>query len=348
MMSAALLRGALQPDATLQRHLSHCLHCRACEKACPSEVPYGALIDAAQTLLPPPRGRTALLLWLSRKPKLIQLLAVASRWWHRLRLPAPTIAQAAAALLPTAPSSLRSHYPASGEQIGRVGLFPGCVAGPFDQQTHQSAITLLNRLGYEVVVPQQQQCCGALAQHHGRRQQATAHASHNRALFAQQAPDAILFSSSGCGAQLVEQGGAELPYREICDFILQSPRLDTLHFQPLPQRVSLHHPCSLRNVLRGSEAVEQLLQRIPSLDWSELGPNPNCCGAAGSHQIREPALAATLRQPKLEALQQSAAKLLLTTNYGCALHLAEGVLQQQQRVELLHPITLLARQLSPH
>ncbi len=347
-MSAALLRGELEAEDRLATHLNHCLLCRACEKACPSEVPYGAILDAAQALLPPPNGATTLLLQLATRPKLTQLLARITTGWKRLHLPAPSLITAATRLLPRTHHSLLSHYPAVGNRVGTVGLFLGCITRPFDQQTHQASITLLTQLGYEVIIPQQQQCCGALAQHHGDNQQAEALSNQNRRVFDQHPLDAILFSSSGCGTQLVEHNHGNIPYREVCDFIAEAPNLHQLNLRPLQQQVSLHHPCSLRNVLQGTSAVEQLLQQIPSIRWSELGPTASCCGAAGSHQIREPETAAKLRQPKLDALQQSGAELLLTTNYGCALHFAEGLLQQQRNVEVLHPVTLLARQLSPH
>ena len=44
----ALEEGRLEPTPEVVRHLDLCLGCRACETACPSGVPYGALIEAAR------------------------------------------------------------------------------------------------------------------------------------------------------------------------------------------------------------------------------------------------------------------------------------------------------------
>ncbi len=345
MLSAALFRGELKPSPTLIAHINHCLLCRACEKACPSEVPYSTIIDHARDLLPHPTGAARLLEWLSRHPGVVQGIATTARQWKRLKLPLPAIGEAATQPLTRSTAQLEPYYPAKREPIGRVGLFLGCITRPFDIETHHAAIKLLTQLGYEVFIPREQQCCGALAQHHGNPDQAIQHAAANQNAFGTTAVDAILFSSSGCGVQLIEQGQLDTPCIEICNFITQSPTLKQLMFKPLKHHTALHHPCSLNNVLNGSSAVEKLLQQLPSLTITPLGPDQRCCGAAGSHQLQEPETAAALRHPKLEALQQSRASLLLTTNYGCALHLAEGLLKTGNPVETLHPVTLLARQL---
>ncbi|HET19471.1 MAG TPA: 4Fe-4S dicluster domain-containing protein, partial [Chromatiales bacterium] len=56
----AMHQDRLEPDAETIAHLEGCLSCRACERICPSKVPYGQLIDAARERIAvdhPPRGR---------------------------------------------------------------------------------------------------------------------------------------------------------------------------------------------------------------------------------------------------------------------------------------------------
>ena len=47
---SALLAGELTADSLVDRHLENCLLCRRCETACPSEVPFGRLMDAARVM----------------------------------------------------------------------------------------------------------------------------------------------------------------------------------------------------------------------------------------------------------------------------------------------------------
>jgi glycolate oxidase iron-sulfur subunit len=343
MMSTALIQGTLVAEPSLIEHLNHCLLCRACEKACPSEVPFGAILDTSLSHLSTTSWRSQLIEWMALHPKWLQKLAVVAAIWRSLRLPLPPLGRASIKLLPKKQTAIAHFYPALQDKIGRVGLFLGCFARPFDLQTHHAAIQILTQLGYEVMIPPQQQCCGALSQHHGNPQQAKQQAAINRSAFGNQPLDAILFTSTGCGVQLIEQSEPGTPCIEFCDFVLQSLTLKKLPLKPLAEEVMLHHPCSLSNVIQGSNAVEALLMTIPGFKHQTLAPG--CCGAAGSHRIREPQTADTLRQPKIEALQQSGATTLITTNYGCALHFAEGVELTGLTIEIIHPATLLFRHL---
>ena len=344
MISAALLKGEIEISRGVIDHLNHCLLCRACESSCPSDVPYGEIVDGARAMLPPPQGGARWLEIVAVRPRLVQLLAAGALLWERLKLPMPALGRAAAKRMTTT-RRLEPHYPAVGNKIGSVGLFLGCIASPFDRQTHIDAITLLTRLGYDVVVPPNQQCCGALPQHHGNPKRVEQLNRMNREAFGEQQLDAIIFTSSGCGVQLVEKGDLPAPAMEICQFLLQSPNLDRLLFNPLPQQITLHHPCSLGNMLQGNRAVEALLEKIPQIKIALLGPDSGCCGAAGSHRLREPETADRLRQPKIESLLATESPMLLSTNYGCALHLAEGMEIERTPIEVIHPVTLLARQL---
>lgn len=345
MMATKLLKGELAADLALEEHLDHCLLCRACERACPSEVPYGEILDRAREQLPPPSLSARLLEWIALRPAAIRALARVTRIWNQFRLPLPALGKAAAAPLADGVQPIAGRYPAAGKPTGRIGLFLGCMANPFDQRTHHDAIQLLAQLGYEVIIPKEQQCCGALPQHHGNPTQTAALAEQNRNAFDGQSLDAILFTSTGCGIQLVEKSALPAPVMEICHFLLSNPNWKKLNFRPSSQKVALHHPCSLRNTLQGDRAVEQLLEQIPQQKITLLGSNAQCCGAAGSHRLRHPESADQFRQPKIDSLIESRAEVLLTTNYGCALHLAEGAILQNHSVEVLHPVSLLSRQL---
>jgi len=61
--------------------------------------------------------------------------------------------------------------------------------------------------------------------------------------------------------------------------------------------------------------------------------------------LSQPQVADTLRDAMLEQVRASDARLLVSTNIGCALHLQAGLNDTSKAIEVLHPIALLERQL---
>jgi glycolate oxidase iron-sulfur subunit len=255
---------------------------------------------------------------------------------------------------------LKQHYPVPNEAIGRVALFTGCVSKALDKETLHASIVVLNHLGYEVTLPGKQTCCGAMHAHDGDYNDAVSLARKNIQAFDDTSVDAIITAATGCGAHLTEyhhlfntenkdkpsadQFSAKV--MDICHFINNAKWPKELKPRPLNKRVAVHEPCSLKNVLRQTDKVYKLLHKIPELELIPLPGNKHCCGAAGSYMLDHPEMADQLRQDKLDALLALKPDILVSSNIGCALHLAAGLRTQGLDIEVVHPITLLHRQLS--
>lgn len=269
-------------------------------------------------------------------------------------------------------------YPAVGTVRGEVGLFLGCVARLVDVATLNSAIYILNRLGYTVSVPPDQTCCGALHQHSGETRMAAQLAQQNKMAFEGYNLDTIISTVSGCGVQLVESGhaygrkgsnesasvsrnskdnhvvsGSEESKKmkhlnsitDISKFLAVADGWEDIEIQPLPYKIAVHEPCSLRNVLRDEAYPYALIARIPQAEVISLKGNSQCCGAAGTYFLDQPDLAEKLLNDKVSAVLDSRVRYLVTSNIGCSLHIANGLREIGSDVELLHPVTLLARQM---
>ena len=368
-----LARGQLSPQTQLLVHLDHCLECRACEAVCPSAVPYGRLMDAMRGRLMDQGKRR--LPWTTRT--MLGLLAASparlrgmGRWLYyyqrsglqRLMTALGFLGSAGLKrlhrLLPPVakPGSQISLYAADVHvpPRGRVSLFTGCAARLFDRQTQDAAIFLLNRLGHAVDIPPRQVCCGALHQHEGDHERAGSLARQNQTAFGPKGQTPILVTASGCSSHLREYSavlgeeiGAGFSDRveDITTFLARAQWPERYRFEALDLKVAVHEACLQRNVLKQSSSSYQLLGLIPGLEVVSLGGNEACCGAAGSHMLGQPQQADALLVPKLDSAQELQADILVTTNIGCALHIQAGLRQQGQRIEVLHPLTLLARQL---
>ncbi|HET9190812.1 MAG TPA: (Fe-S)-binding protein, partial [Rudaea sp.] len=230
---------------------------------------------------------------------------------------------------------------------GRVGLFLGCVAASVDRDVQAASRTLLQALGYAVMLPSAQGCCGALALHNGDAAQADRLAQSLRTVFAGADVDTLLVSASGCFGTLRDHvfADAGVRVREIHEFMDADERIRELKFRPLSERIAVHTPCTQRNVARADGAVARLLARIPQLKIDALHAPPGCCGAAGDYFLRHPDIADTLRAQTLDGALEPQPDRLVTSNVGCRIFLGNGLCQRGSAIAVTHPLVLLARQL---
>lgn len=368
-LMSGLWQGRLQVTPAVEEHLESCLLCRNCEAVCPSQVPFGHIMDAtrerlAQQPTRAPLGKLArfAMSLLSHPARLraatwlgwLYQVSGTQRLLRALNLPRQPTLRRLERLLQSQirPRRLPSRYPTRSAHParGQVSLFTGCLAPALDRSTVDAITAVLNAAGYEVHIPRDQACCGALHLHNGDKATAQALAQLNTNAFRSDIPHPVISFVTGCAAALREYpsslGATGFPpVYEICEFLArQAGAFEPLRFAPLRQRVLLHTPCSLRNVLRGERHVRTLLDAIPQLEVFEM-PNVGCCGAAGSYMLAQPAAADALRTPLIDAVEKQAVTYLVTTNIGCALHLVAGLRERGLSVEVIHPVTLLARQL---
>lgn len=363
----------LEASDALIGHVDQCVLCRACESVCPAYVPYGQIVDRFRAATHG-QGQTQSGLSRLRKAAISSALTSPSLSPVVGRLMAGSAAGAMKTLaglagagkltqgLPTpcpTPLPEPGHYLPEQTPTGAVSLFLGCTADLADRETVASAIRLLHRLGVRVDIPTGQTCCGALHQHAGETVAAGEQIQHNLAAFgkspADEATHPIISFASGCGAMLSEYGqtsaandaqGFARRVRDISQFLAEHPWPDDLPLMPLSKTVCIHSPCSLKNVLRADRHAATLLKRIPELNIVTLPAQTRCCGAGGSYMVDHPDMAAELRDDVLAQIVRLKPDLLVTSNPGCAMHLRAGLRQQGlTELEVVHPVTLLARQL---
>ena len=354
--------GQLAVDEHLLAHLDGCLACRACESVCPSGVPYGDLIDAVRETLAErrPQGPGARLGQQFIDSRGLRRVATRALRFYQVSglqrlarnsglLRAMGLARWEGYLSPARPHAVK------GAGAGpTVALFTGCASEVLDRRTLADAVAVLAALGYRVDIPPHQGCCGAIDQHAGRVERARALMARNLAAF--DAPyQAIIGTASGCSAVLADYGrhdetaaGEAFANRvvDVSQFVAEAlatrvPALAALH-----ARVAIHAPCSLTHALKAAAGPRRVLESIPGIELVDLPDNARCCGAAGSYMLSQPEMADSLREDKLVHLRALRPDILVTSNVGCALHLRAGIAAEGLEIEVLHPISLLARQMA--
>jgi glycolate oxidase iron-sulfur subunit len=364
----AVAEGRTAVTETFARHMDLCLGCRACETACPSGVPFGSLLEATRVQLrqDPQRARDR---WIERlifalfpRPERLGRLLAPLRLYQRSGLRAlvarsgvlagaPAMA-ALEGLLPAVPpaASVAEFTPARGRRRGRVGLLTGCVQRHLFPGVNADTVRLLALAGYEVVAPARQGCCGALELHAGLADAFRGRArALTQVLVAGLNLDFIVTNAAGCGSTLREYGQwlPEFPEamrlsertRDVSEVLAGCE----LPLGQLDLDVTYHDACHLAHGQRVRSEPRALLRSIPGLRLVELPDSDLCCGSAGVYNLLEPEMADRLLAMKLDRIAETGAAVVAAGNPGCALQIAMGARRRGLRLEVRHPVELLAR-----
>jgi glycolate oxidase iron-sulfur subunit len=369
----ALMEGELTVnDPTVHTHIDRCLGCRACETACPSGVPYGALLEATRATLrevqrPPLRARLILALFARRG--LMRFAVGAARLLRDAGLPKLlsrlpgdigfAFAMLAASESPLAHGRVRAraeagacHQPRGDGSRGTFALLRGCVMeGLFTRANRATERTLVAN-DYAPVPAPDQHCCGALHAHAGDLAMARSLARRNIVAFEKSEAEYVVTNAAGCGALLKEYGhllagdgewaarAADFSarVRDVSELLAAAgPRAGS----PLDYRVTYDAPCHLQHAQRVAIAPLTVLDAIPGLERVALVDSDQCCGSAGIYNLLEPALSAAVLAPKLAHIELTGASLVVTGNPGCLMQIGAGLRRAGQSARTIHPVELL-------
>lgn len=367
----ALIQAWANKDLTgsekLQSHIDNCLLCRSCEKVCPAQVPYGQIVDDFRNTIQSTKKSSldvTLLKSIAHDKKLSHVAQFLLKNYQSsslqktarfLKLAKIFKLDKIERLISDKPIAnqlveLKNYYPAKLDIKGDVGLFAGCMGSLLDRETLYSAISLLNYAGFNVHIPDAQTCCGALDLHNGDKATARQLETVNQQLFANKEWLAIISIASGCGSQLLayqDTGFAD----KVCDIsqFLIDQRITFRTLSALNSTVLLHTPCSLRNIMNEELGAFNLLKQIPGIKIKAMTNNIKCCGSAGSYMLQHAEMAESLVDDLINEVisYKQKPEYLLTSNIGCALHISARLAERNVELELIHPVTLIARQLNP-
>lgn len=342
----AVAQDILPNNTRFKEHIDLCLSCRSCESACPNSVNYGALVDTTRALFIPKKNIYSKLV----NPFIRQRKLANSAFWLLWLVQALHLNSLLKKFIPAAkrlpriekPVSWKTIYPASSQVKGAVSLFLGCASNALDSQTLKASIYTLNKLGFDVHVPAMQTCCGSIARQMGDTGESDKLIAQNQQNFDPSMP--ILTTASGCGAGLIDY----LPEHKIQDIsaFLLTCNWENVDIKPLQEQIFVQDPCTLRNVQKSHQAVYSLLKKIPQADVQALPGNGQCCGGAGAYMLIQSDMANSLLNDKLAAIQSNKVVILATSNIGCALHIANGLRENNRAVSVMHPIQIIAKQLN--
>ncbi len=342
-------------------HVDRCLSCLSCMTTCPSGVNYMHLVDEArahieETYQRPLADRIlrAVLAYVMPRPALFRLALVGAR----IAAPASSVLRSfglkrAAALLDLtlrplpAPEQIGAPgvYQALGERRGRVALLMGCVQSVIDPGINAATISLLTRIGYEVVVAGEETCCGSLTHHMGKEQDALARARRSVDQWTSAHVDAVVITASGCGTTIKDYGhmlrmddqyadkamAISAKAKDITEFLREADIVG----RASGIRVAYHSACSMQHGQKLKTQPQALLRKA-GFDVFEVPEGHLCCGSAGTYNILQPDISGKLLARKVANIARTKPQIIATGNIGCITQIGRAM-----DVPVVHTIELL-------
>ena len=374
----AVAEGRYEVNADFAEHMNVCLACRACETACPANVGFGQLVEAARweavAGLPMSRRerfwRWLILRQLFPHPRRLRWAGWLLRFYQRsglqslarrtsiLRFLSPRLAQMES-LAPQFghffPAARNQFYLARGKSRGTVAFFSGCIMPLAYGATNMATVRVLQRNGFHVLVPAGQGCCGAIHIHTGERPTAKEMARRNIDAFLREEVEAIITNAAGCGVALKEY--PELLYddpvyakraktfsakvKDVNEFLAEKGI--TPPEGEIKARVTYQDPCHLAHGQKVRNQPRALLQAIPGLQLVEMRDSDRCCGSAGIYNLVRYDLSMKILEEKMDNVKATGAEMIVSANPGCMLQLEAGCRRAGLNLQVVHVMDLLDR-----
>jgi L-lactate dehydrogenase complex protein LldE len=238
----------------------------------------------------------------------------------------------------------------------RIALFITCLADALFPDAGRATVTLLERLGHEVVFPPAQTCCGQMHTNTGYQRQALPLVRHHVEVF--EPYDAIVAPSGSCvgsvrhqHAMLARRAG-EVDLAERAERVgahtyeLSELLVDVLGLTDVgayfPHRVTYHPTCHSLRVLRVDDKPVRLLRAVRGIDLVELPRAQECCGFGGTFAVKNHDTSSAMLADKLSCVIGTGAEVLTAGDSSCLLHIGGGLSRLRAGARTLHLAQILA------
>jgi len=239
----------------------------------------------------------------------------------------------------------KGHYP-RGKR--KVAYFYGCYTNTNEIDVGVSVVQVLEKNGFEVIVPDQE-CCGVPLLWQGNLEGARALGIKNVRNLSKIVENGydIIFSSTTCGYMmrckypelLKIEGAHRLADRvfDVCEYlmILYEKGELNLDFKPKRERFPYHVPCHLRHMGIGLPALD-LLQLIPGLELVDI--DVGCCGLGGTYGFKKETydVSVAIGENIVRALRDFGAPVVVSDCEGCRIQI-----RNLTGMAAVHPIQIL-------
>ncbi|WP_433559028.1 (Fe-S)-binding protein [Pseudonocardia xinjiangensis] len=238
----------------------------------------------------------------------------------------------------------------------RIALFVTCLADALYPQVGRATVTLLERLGHEVVFPTAQTCCGQMHVNTGYQREALPLVRHHVDVF--EPYDVIVAPSGSCVGSvrhqhaMVARGGGDGALAERAERVgartyeLSELLVDVLGVEDVgayyPHRVTYHPTCHSLRMLRVGDKPLRLLRHVRGMTLLELPEAEQCCGFGGTFAIKNADTSTAMLADKMRNVLDTGAEVTTAGDASCLMHIGGGLSRLRSGTRTVHLAEILA------
>jgi L-lactate dehydrogenase complex protein LldE len=238
----------------------------------------------------------------------------------------------------------------------RIALFASCLVDGLFPDVGRATVSLLERLGHEVVFPSRQTCCGQMHTNTGYQREAVPLVRHHVEVF--EPYDVIVAPSGSCvgsvrhqHAMVARAGGDEaLATRSEAvaarTYELSELLVDVLGVEDVgavfPHRVTYHPTCHSLRLLRVGDKPLRLLRNVRGIDLVELPRADECCGFGGTFAVKNADTSTAMLADKMAAVLGTGAEVASASDASCLMHIGGGLSRLRTGTRTVHLAEILA------
>ena len=238
----------------------------------------------------------------------------------------------------------------------RIALFATCLADTLYPDVPRATVTLLERLGHEVVFPPEQTCCGQMHINTGYQRAALPLIRHYVDTF--EGHEVIVAPSGSCVGSISHQhamvarrlGDDRLAERAEAvarrTYELSQLLIDVLHVEDVgahyPHRVAYHPTCHSLRMLRVGDRPLRLLRHVSGIDLVPLPDAEVCCGFGGTFAVKNADTSTAMLADKMRNVLDTGAEVCTAGDSSCLMHIGGGLSRLRAGVRTVHLAEILA------
>jgi len=248
------------------------------------------------------------------------------------------------------------------QAVTQAQLLVTCIVDSVFPAVGEAVVSVLERLGVEVVFPEAQTCCGQPAYNSGFQAEARHLALHTLAVL-ERSPAPVVIPSGSCAAMVVKgyphlfadeptlraraEALAARTY-EFSQFLTEVLCVDpaALAASTPAGKFTYHAACHLLRELGVRDSAPRLLGALPGLDLVPLPGEDQCCGFGGLFAVKHDAISAAMLDKKLGNVRTTGAGTVVACDMSCLMHMQGGLARDGAATRCAHLAEVLAEALT--